>query len=282
MRWSFIVAAFTLMMVALSFVNPLFSAVAYNFANNAENLFTHDTFGYGIGSFYYKTVSILVFPIAYYLQNLLNRPKKFISCLLMVIYTGGALCSGSRGIAIGVFVVFVALGFHKFKVKFGLAVALPVLLIIVVAPIGFFASFFHSGNSSNDMKLGHIRSYAVEFEDHPTYLLWGQGTDTEFYSQGFQFKTTITELTYLDLIRWFGVPVTALILIALLYPVFELARRANGESYLVVPYVAYLWEAATNPLLVCSFGALLVSAIWGVVLMHNVERTIALPAEVLG
>jgi hypothetical protein len=277
MRWSFIVAAFTLVLAVLSLVDPLFCAAVYGFANHAENVFTHVSLGFGVGSFYYKTVALLVFPIAYHLQNLLNRPKKLNSCLLMVIFTAGALFSGSRGIAIGVFIVVVALGFKKFKAQFGLGVALPVLFIILVAPAGYFASFFHPGNSSNSIKLGHIRSYAVLFEDHPTYLLWGQGTDTEFYSQGFQAKTALTELTYLELIRWFGAPITVLILAALLYPVFELARRANGESYLVIPYIAYLWEAATNPLLICSFGALLVSAIWGVVLMHSVKQSVQVP-----
>jgi hypothetical protein len=184
----------------------------------------------------------------------------------MVIFLAALFFAGSRGVALSAFGVVAALVCLKLKTKFGPGVVLFTLLIIPVITGGYFATFFDPENLSNAAKLGHIHSYAVEFDDHPSYLLWGQGTDTEFYSEGFQRKLNETELTYLDMIRWFGIPVTALMLIALLYPAFRLARQANGMSYLVVPYVAYLLGAATNPLLICSFGALIVSAVWGAVL----------------
>jgi hypothetical protein len=179
------------------------------------------------------------------------------------------LCSGSRGISIGVFFVAISLVFQKIKNTAGLRTALSILVLMLALPIGYFAGFFHPGESSNAAKLGHMRSYVIEFNEHPTYLLWGQGTDTEFYTQGFQAKTTLTELTYLDLIRWFGIPVAVLILIPIFYPIFGLEQRGGTVSYLAIPYAAYLWESASNPLLICSFGALLVSAIWGSVLMRE-------------
>jgi hypothetical protein len=150
---------------------------------------------------------------------------------------------------------------------------------MIALPAGYFASFFHPEESSNAAKLGHIHSYIENFSEHPIYLFWGQGADTEFYSQGFEAKTVVTELTYLEVIRWFGIPVAAIIFMALLYPVLELSRLSDALSYLAIPYVAYLWEAGTNPLLVSATGTLMVSAIWGVVLMRRAKEPIPVTAE---
>lgn len=280
-RWSFAVAVFTIALAVLSFVAPILFSLVYEFVSNDENVMfgSRNSLGLGIGTFYYKTVAILLFPIAYYFQNLLDRPKKLISCTLMLIFLAAVLCSDSRAVAVGAFIVVTVLLFQKLKTKFGLNIALSVLLIIIVLPAGYFVSFFHSNESSNAAKLGHVHSYVEEFSDHPSYLLWGQGADTEFYSEGFGMKTAQTELSYMELIRQFGIPVTMIILIGLLYPAYRLASRPSSLSYLATPYVVYLWEAFSNPLLVGSTGLLVVSAIWGVVLMHRVKQTILVPAE---
>ena len=280
-RWSFVVAVFTIALVVLSLKAPLIFAAAEVFFVEKDSVMinSRDVVGFGIGSFYYKTVAVVVLPIAYYFWNLLHRPRKVVSLVLTLIFLGAALCSGSRATALGAFVIVVAFVFQKLKARLGLRSALAALFIMVVLPAGYFASYFHPGESSNSIKLGHLHSYVVEFDENPTYLLWGQGADTEFYSEGFQTKTTITELTYLELIRGFGIPVTALILIALFYPVLGLERYATAMPYLAVPYAAYLWEAASNPLLIGSTGLLIVSAIWGVVLMEGAKQAKCAPEE---
>jgi hypothetical protein len=275
--WSFVIVIFTLVLAVLSLTAPLIFSIVTDFTLEKDNalLNPYDKLGLGMGTIYYRTTAVLVFPIAYYLWRSLNRPKKIISYILTTIFLVCVLCSGSRATIIASYVIFAFFMTQKFKYKYGRGAALSILFIMVTLPAGYFATFFHPGDASNAAKLGHIRSYAVLFDDHPTYLLWGQGADTEFYTEGFQAKTTLTELTYLDLIRWFGLPVTAIILIAVLYPVFGLMRLTGEVSYLAVPYAAYLLEAATNPLLICSFGALVVSAVWGVFLMHNAKQTTA-------
>jgi len=261
----------------MSLVVPELSAIVFNYGFGKEEVFTHESLVMGIHSFYYKTVSILIFPLAYYLWNILNRPKKLISAILMLIFLSALFFAGSRGVALSTFGVVAATLCLKVKTIFGPGAVLFVLLIILVISGGLYTIFFNPDNLSNIAKLGHIHSYAMEFDDHPAYLLWGQGTDTEFYSEGFHRKINETELTYIDMIRWFGVPVSALMMIAVLYPAFRLMQQANGMLYLVVPYVAYLLEAATNPLLICSFGALIVSAIWGTFLMRGAKPPVVWP-----
>jgi len=279
LRWSIVIAIFTLLLAALSLVSPLLFSVVKGIAIESDNAIIRSRaeLGLGIGSFYYKTVSVLVFPIAYHLRNLLNGPRKLMNGFMVLMFIAAVLCSDSRAAAIAVFLVIVFFVIQKVKATVGVGPELLALLLMIVLPAGYFAAFFHPNELSNAAKLGHVHCYAVLFNDHPTYLLWGQGADTEFYTEGFEVKTTLTELTYIDMIRWFGIPVAALILGAVLYPVIVLARRKDDFSYLAVPYVAYLWEAASNPLLICSFGALVVSAMWGRSLLPNSKRPDTVP-----
>ncbi len=270
-RWSFVVAIFTLALVALSIWAPTLFVVVRDFFVEKDNAFfrSRSLLGLGIGSFYYKTVGVLVFPMAYFLRNLLDQPGKAVSLFLTATFIAAMLCSDSRATAIAAFLVMLAFLFKKIRTRFGMVTAFSILFIIVLLPTTYFVSFFRSDESSNAAKLGHLRSYAVEFDVHPTYLLWGQGADTEFYTEGFQAKTALTELTYVEMIRWFGIPLALLMLVAIFFPAVALVRRGGAMSFLAPPYIAYLWESASNPLLICSTGLLIVGAVWGVALAEN-------------
>lgn len=275
LRWSIVIAIITLLLVAVSLVSPPIFAVVKGFAVESGVALIRDRseLGLGIGSFYYKTASILVFPIAYHFRNLLNGQRPLRSMALLMMFVAAVLCTDSRALVIAVFFVAVIFITQKLRNAFGWTPALVALFVMLALPAGYFAAFFHSDDLSNAAKLGHMRSYAELFNDHPTYLLWGQGADTEFYTEGFEDKTTLTEMTYIDLVRWFGIPVAVLIMGAVIYPIFAMARQRNMSSaYLIVPYIGYLWEAASNPLLVSGFGILVVSAMWGTVLLNDPAR----------
>jgi hypothetical protein len=282
-RWSFIIAVLTIAMAVLSFVAPLFFSVVTEFTLAKENAFVspRDMLGVGVGSYYYASAAVLVLPIAYYLRNLLDCRRKIISFLFFVLFSAAVLCSGSRATALGSFAVVIVLILQKIKTIIGPGTALLVLLVIVAFGGSYIFSYFDSKEESNAIKVGHARSYVEEFSAHPSYLIWGQGADTEFYSTALDAKTNKTELSYIELIRQFGIPVTFVFVIALVYPMFELGRRASSTSYLALPYGVFLFEAGTNPILIGSTGLLVVCSIWGVVLMHKVQKTVAAPMEAL-
>jgi hypothetical protein len=281
-RWSLAVAVLTISIAMLQFVSPIAFSAVYLFTREKGNaaIGPRDLLGLGIGSFYYMTVAVLVFPIAYHLRNIAFRPRKISSYFFATVFLGAVLCSGSRAAVLGAFLIAAVIGFEKLKKSLGLGVGLSILLITVSLASIYFIGFFHSDEPSNAAKLGHVQSYIEEFEAHPTYLLWGQGADTEFYTEGFGKKVVQTELSYIELVRQFGIPATFVILAALLYPIFALMRQSSSISYLLVPYVVYLWEASTNPLLIGSTGLMVVSAIWGVLLAKNAGHAISLPPEV--
>lgn len=280
-RWGLLIAVMTLALAVLNFTMPLAFIAVRDYLLEKDNAFIgpRNLVGMGIGSFYYKSVGVLVFPAAYYLTDILDRPKKSLSILLFMVVIAAILCTDSRAAVLGVSIVISSLVFRKLQTTIGPEAALSILLVTMVLSIGYFAKYLQSGESSNAAKIGHIRSYAVEYDTHPIYLLSGQGADTVFNSQGFQAKTTITELTYLDMIRWFGIPEAAVIIIAFIYPVFKLSLENGGTFYLALAYAVYLIEAATDPLLICSMGLMVVSSIWGVALMNKHSRSTSEPVS---
>ncbi len=64
---------------------------------------------------------------------------------------------------------------------------------------------------------------------------------------------------------------------ALTWPIVcLLGKRARscGLSYLTIPYGAYLFMSASNPLLLNTTGMLLVISVWGVVLILQKRVTV--------
>ncbi|MGD0548539.1 MAG: hypothetical protein ABR991_12020 [Terracidiphilus sp.] len=173
-RWSLAIALFTIFLAVLSLTAPLVFVVVGNYIMEKGNAFIgpRNLIGLGIGSFYYKSVGILVFPVAYYLQNALDRPRNIISILQLLVFITAILCTDSRAAVLGAFIVFAVLVFLKLRQAIGIEVALSILFIVLALPAGYFATFLQSSESSNEVKIGHIHSYAAEYENHPTYLIW--------------------------------------------------------------------------------------------------------------
>ena len=96
----------------------------------------------------------------------------------------------------------------------------------------------------------------------PKTLLFGQGLGSYFYSSGFGTETSITELTYLEFIRNFGLIIAIIYYGLLLYPIRKLRNQTFKEMhFLILAYVAYLMICVSNPLLVSSSGMLVLAIV---------------------
>ena len=95
---------------------------------------------------------------------------------------------------------------------------------------------------------------------NPWLLIFGEGPGATFDSLGVRGRFAVqSELTYLDLIRWFGIPFTVIIMLVYLYPVrliYSKRRNLEYSSVLILAYLLYLVIAGTNPLLISSTGML--------------------------
>ena len=113
---------------------------------------------------------------------------------------------------------------------------------------------------SNSIKLQHLRDYGVVLSN-PTTLLIGQGLGAVFNSTEYGY-TSVTELTYLDMLRSYGILFAAPLLFCLLYPLVCLTRHSRrSEQFLYLGYASYLVICITDPYLMSSSGMLVLSIV---------------------
>jgi len=217
-------------------------------------------YGFTVVMIYYKTSALLVFPLAYFLYRfMLNR--RFMYLLLSVICFAALFLSGTRGNIIAAFIVVVYLFFNHIIVNKKIIVLFISILFTIYAGFVFISNLsFDDKDTSQDIKAGHMQSYIQLFKDKPLTLLFGEGPGSKFFSKGLNANILQSELTYLDLVRMFGIPLTIILLAILAYPLLYLSKNklSNKHKDAVIAYYAYLFIVGTNPLLISSTGVVAV------------------------
>lgn len=238
--------------------------------------------GVEIFGVYYKSFVCLGMPLFWLYYTLYNSHtwKRRIALLLPVgIMTFAFLVSGTRATMLLPFYTIALVSYKQFAaMRTGKYFLYPLLAGFVLC---FFLMLFmmasEKGESSNIIKFGHIVSYKELFDQHPIYLLLGQGPGTRFYSEGFHRLTTETEWTYLEIIRQYGL-MGLLIMFTLLYPFYALWKHHSSSYFVGImgAYLAYLMIAGTNPLLFSSTGMQIVLCIYSIVTLHDAQAPMGL------
>ncbi len=150
-------------------------------------------------------------------------------------------------------------------------ISLGALAILSLPFIGKLKGFLDPAEVSNNVKLTFLGDYARIFSD-PATLLFGQGLGAYYrWSSAGQpdFAETgsnyyfITELTYAEMVRSFGLVGAAIMMTLLLLPVAQafLVSTDRRRRALAVGFLAYLGMCVTNPMLFSSLGMLIFSAL---------------------
>lgn len=261
-------ALLLVVVTAFSYILPLFNpgffAKLYAFFVMEKEVAIYALRNYGgftLLMVYYKTSPILVFPLAYYLHRVLilkirkNRVREIVFILALATTL---FLSGTRAniLSMGLIFLFYIL-FYAYKNSKPVA-----LLVALIYLAGFFYGanilaevFLNRSEISNQVKLGHLMSYIEHFSDHAGILLFGQGIGSTMYTSGINSIVSVTELTYFELIRVWGLPVSIVFGLILLIPIYH-EIRSKSISHLFIAYLAYLFIAGTNPLLLSSTGML--------------------------
>lgn len=253
---------------AFSYIIPLFNpglfAKLYTFFVTEKEAAVYALRNYGgftLLMVFYKTSPILVFPLAWYLHRIfiLKIKKNRVGQIIFIL----ALCttlflSGTRAniLSMGLILLFYIFFYALKKSK-------PIALLVAFI---YLAGFFYGGNlladvflnrseASNQVKLGHLFSYIEHFSDHAGILLFGQGIGSTMYTTGINSIVGVTELTYFELVRVWGLPVSIVFGLILLIPIYH-ELKSGSISHLFIAYTAYLFIAGTNPLLLSSTGML--------------------------
>jgi hypothetical protein len=122
-------------------------------------------------------------------------------------------------------------------------------------------AFFSASETSNSMKLSMLDGYSKIFSE-PQALLLGQGFNAHEWSQpvremiAMEEKASKTELTYLELVRVFGIGLATLF-IGTLLSLLKSAKSLHVDKRWIYPgFAIYLANATINPYLFSVNGML--------------------------
>ena len=259
---SFLIVGITLGFYLILIINPLFFEDIYHYFVLEKGVAVYALRNYGgftLLMMFYKTSPILVFPLSYFLYRLIISPEKrrvFPDVIFLFLIIITLFISGTRANVVSLMVIVLFyFGFYiykKSKVRFVLTVILSLVILIFALP-PFLDLLFNNKEASNVVKAGHFSSYLDFFEGHKVMAIFGQGIGGSFYSSGSGMVRNVSELTYLEIIRIWGFPVSVMFFGVLILPLI-LEIRSGNIGPVFIAYLAYLFIAGTNPLLLSSTG----------------------------
>lgn len=139
-----------------------------------------------------------------------------------------------------------------------------------LAYLWMFTGMFSPTETSNSIKLGHLVSF-YDSVDVSTLLL-GNGSGSYFFSSGYDRWVAQTEITWMDSIRFFGAPLSIILLGAILFPTGQLFFRDWRQVSARTIIVIYLIMSFSNPVLFNSFGFIVVLWYWSQALLVDDEQ----------
>ena len=211
------------------------------------------------------TAPFLFLPFCLFVISFL-RERRVRDAVALLIIAATIAVSTSRALILG---CLIATGY---LVMSRLRPSRQMVLLCVAAAAGLLVAqylitqttLFSLTEESNAVKVGH----AVSFAEHMTIrgMLFGDGLASYYYSIGRNAVLAHTEITLLDLIRYFGFPLTAVLYAALLFPSLRRDSYRGERRTCVFLFVLYLAMSLTNPVLLNSFGLLIVLWYWSRIL----------------
>lgn len=242
----------------------------YTFGN-AHNSFTIDFRYYAgirFGNVYFHSSPMLVVGNAYYVDRYLKNSQvsNLIPALMIIC---AFFLTGSRNnmlMAVGIPIALIFLegnDLQKIVVCVALALSLPFVFPIAKA-------FLDVGDYSNSIKLGYFSIYGAAINKNLINWLIGCGLGTKVYIPAVGKNVFLTELTYLNCVYWFGLPMCLLFFGNLISPVFWGVSTDN--RYIKVIYLAFLYLCSLNPFLFNSVGI----TVLAICLFHFIDQPNAL------
>jgi hypothetical protein len=207
---------------------------------------------------YFVTTPMLVVSIAYYFDRVMSASggwRKFFFLSVTAINIAGMLLAGSRNnILVALLLPFLLWPqYTKRRVLYTLC-SVGGLALLALPFTEQLQPFFDPAEYSNSIKLLTIEDYG-RILGNPVTLLFGSGLGAYEDWTGRPIFY-VTELTYFEIIRNFGLVGGLLMIGLLLLPVIDAfrTRAAARERSLAIAYLLYLLACFSNPNLFSSMG----------------------------
>jgi hypothetical protein len=218
---------------------------------------------------YFVTSPMLVIAIAYYSDRACKSDFLSWNSFYAFVCIVGMVFAGTRSNMIGPFIVLGFIMFFNTKNKVLLSTVVIFVLLLFVSV--FYSTVFEVlslNEDSNSSKLKLLQDYIEAFND-PVTLIFGQGFGSyyDWEIRGYYFTS---ELTYLELIRVFGLIFGAIMAGLILYPILFVmtSKREFPNRASTIGFTVYMAIAAVNPLIFSSLGMTIISAF-----MANIFRS---------
>lgn len=250
-------------LIVVVFMDLPFSGNYFNFFSNYSSgsnglrEFAED----GTLSFHVGCVPFLYLPFVLYVISFLEK-RKVSSLVAIIIIFITIFVSGSRGSTISSIIAAFCIIFFKSKYKTKiilLSVFIP-LIIILFSYLSTNTIVFDSNEKSNSAKIAHYES----FFDHLNILNFflGEGLASFYYSKGSQSLKAHTEITPLDMLRYFGFILTPLLYFYIVFPTKKLTSYMGKNTLYLVLVLIYVLNSTTNPTMFNSYGLLIIVWYW--------------------
>ena len=228
---------------------------------------------------YFVTSSMIVISIAYFFDKWWkSKHNKKLYLILFLVSVISMFLAGSRNnMLIALFLPLVLFWTYSNKKFFISMLYLVGFLITIIIVRDEILSLFDSSEISNFYKLMTLNDYIYLFSNDIYSLIFGQGLGAymDWTGRGFNF---VTELTYFELVRSYGIFGALTIILLMLYPVIYafFLKPSYNYKHIIWAYICYLIMSFTNPLFFSSMGMLILSAILASICIHdkqNIENT---------
>lgn len=247
---------------SLSFNEIIF--VKYSSGSNGLRDFVEE----GTMSFHIGTLPFMYLSFVLFVDSFIEK-KRIISFLAIIFLFWTILISASRGTILSCILVAGFVVFYRSKLTAKLAfLALSIPTIIgTVIYILTNTTVFDSGETSNTTKVGHF----VSFLDHINFfnLFLGEGLGAYYYSKGVQKAMAHTEITPLDMLRYFGFILTPILYFYIFFPSKKLSDYLGRNKIYFVIFLIYVVNSFTNPTMFNSYGLLIVLWYWYKILNNS-------------
>ncbi len=241
---------------------PEFFNTIYNFGRTYEifSIEYRDFFlGAEIPSFYFNVSPLYIFPFVHYLYNYRIEKSKINLFWLLVSLLGIMATINRTNIFIALIASFIYFLFYNKKILILISLIM-ILLIDWKLIYQYLESIFSATETSNFKKLGYLDQYIVKFGDIKIFL-FGEGLGSyTFWPSNSEFKS-ITELTYFEMIRYYGIFGAFFLITLMLYPAFKCLKKSYKTKVAGLAFLFFLIMSSTNPMLFNSIGMLMFSLI---------------------
>lgn len=230
--------------------------------------------GIDFTSFVFMSLPPTFIPTAIHYEKLLyEKRNRGLNLLLTIVYFFAFFCSGQRAMFLGIFAILMIISYPKIK-QFRILQLLVIFLVVIGIYIGYLLITDPDSKSTN-IKFGHIESYLTLFQSNWEYLIFGMGPGAFFYSKGFGEMTSLTEWTYIEIIRMYGFVGLFLFVCLLIIPLVRHNNKKNPIKYwqsIVVGYIVFLISCMSDPWLIGSPGLICILYIYSIVDNPNFKK----------